>query len=241
MTARAQSGNARDRLLLAAGELLNKSGDRNVSTRAVCELAGVRAPTLYHHFGSKQGLIDAVINHGFTQYVRPQHAPEDSEDPAEDLRQGWDRHVRFGLEHPAFYALLYGQVDPGKPCTITAPAHAMLRDLLTVAARQGLLKVPAEDAAEQILAANIGVTLSLITQPEGERDMGLSDRVREAALAGVLEGGTERSARQAPAAGGTRAGAALTLRALVDADPRGLTGGEHALLRELLDRLAASG
>ncbi|NLU76456.1 TetR/AcrR family transcriptional regulator [Streptomyces sp. HNM0575] len=239
MTARSQSGDARDRLLLAAGELLNKSGDRNVSTRAVCELAGVRAPTLYHHFGSKQGLIDAVINHGFTQYVRPPHAPHESGDPAEDLRQGWDRHVRFGLEHPAFYALLYGQVDAGKPCTITAPAHAMLRELLTAAARQGLLRVPAEDAAEQILAANIGVTLSLITQPEDERDMGLSDRVREAALAGVLTDGAERDAAHESA--GTRAGAALTLRALVDADPRGLTSGEHALLQELLERLAVSG
>ncbi|MEV6711205.1 TetR/AcrR family transcriptional regulator [Lentzea sp. NPDC051208] len=214
--------NARDRLLLAAAEMLDGGG--TVSTRAVCERAGVQAPTLYHHFGSKQGLIDAVLNHGFTQYT----AVESSGDPLGDLREGWDRHVRFGLEHPSFYGLLYGRAEPGKPCAVTAPAHAALRDRFTEAATRGLLKVPADDAAEQVLAANVGVTLTLISQPEP--DFALSERVREAALAGVL-----RTATESPAG---RANAALTLRALVADDPGDLTPGERALLGELLDRLA---
>ncbi|SDH58695.1 transcriptional regulator, TetR family [Pseudonocardia oroxyli] len=215
--------NARDRLLLAAAELLESGG--TVSTRAVCERAGVQAPTLYHHFGSKQGLIDAVANHGFTQYT----AMESSGDPLDDLREGWDRHVRFGLEHPAFYALLYGRAEPGRPCAVTAPAHAALRERFSEAAVKGLLKVPAEDAAEQVLAANVGVTLTLITQPEP--DLALSDRVREAALAGTLD----LTAAEAPT---TRASAALRLRAMLDDDAGDLTRGEHALLTELLDRLA---
>ena len=215
--------NARDRLLLAAAELLEAGSA--VSTRAVCDRAGVQAPTLYHHFGSKQGLIDAVANHGFTQYI----AIESSGNPLDDLREGWDRHVQFGLEHPSFYGLLYGRVEPGKPCAVTAPAHAALRDRLTAAAAQGLLKVPADDAAEQVLAANVGITLTLISQPEP--DFGLSRRVREAALAGVLH-------TPSTDASTTRASAALTLRALVDKDPGDLTPGERALLGELLDRLA---
>ncbi|MEU3641859.1 TetR/AcrR family transcriptional regulator [Lentzea sp. NPDC034063] len=213
--------NARDRLLLAAAELLEGGG--TLSTRAVCERAGVQAPTLYHHFGSKQGLIDAVLNHGFTQYT----AVESSGDPLDDLREGWDRHVRFGLEHPSFYGLLYGRAEPGKPCAVTAPAHAALRDRFTEAATIGLLKVPADDAAEQVLAANVGVTLTLISQPEP--DFALSERVREAALAGVLGTATTDA---------TRASTALTLRALVADDPADLTPGERALLGELLDRLA---
>ncbi|MET0954730.1 MAG: TetR/AcrR family transcriptional regulator [Cryobacterium sp.] len=215
--------NARDRLLLAAAELLESGAA--VSTRAVCERAGVQAPTLYHHFGSKQGLIDAVANHGFTQYT----AVENSGDPLHDLREGWNRHVRFGLEHPSFYGLLYGRAEPGKPCAVTAPAHGALRERFTAAAAQGKLKVPAEDAAEQLFAANIGTTLTLISQPEP--DFGLSERVREAALAGVLHTPTAES----PA---TRASSALTLRALVDNDPGDLTPGERGLLGELLDRLA---
>ncbi|HUQ55137.1 TetR/AcrR family transcriptional regulator [Lentzea sp.] len=215
--------NARDRLLLAAAELLENGG--TVSTRAVCDRAGVQAPTLYHHFGSKQGLIDAVLNHGFTQYM----AVESSGDPLGDLRAGWDQHVRFGLEHPSFYGLLYGRAEPGKPCAVTAPAHAALRERFTEAARKGLLKAPADDAAEQVLAANVGVTLTLISQPEP--DFGLSERVRESALAGVLH-------VPAAEAAASRKSSALTLRALVDEDPGDLTPGERALLGELLDRLA---
>ena len=103
----------RIRILEAASELLACSADADISTRAVCEAAGVTAPTLYHHFGSKQGLIDTVTSHGFSQYVSPAGSPEASPDPIQDLRDGWDRHVLFGLEHPTFYALLYGRVEPG--------------------------------------------------------------------------------------------------------------------------------
>src|SRR6202049_110098 len=180
------TGETRDRLLLAAAELMHQSGEPTVSTRAVCERAGVEAPTLYHHFGSKQGLIDAVVQHGFNQYVQPEPDQDGALDPIDAIRRGWDRHVRFGLENPRFYALLYGNVERGRPCAITSPALARLTDLLTVAAKAGQLRVAPAEAAAQLLAANVGVTLSLIAQPEDATDLSLSDRVREAALAGVL-------------------------------------------------------
>lgn len=218
----------RDRLLLAAAGLLDESGGRDVSTRAVCERAGVSAPTLYHHFGSKQGLVDAVVNYGFAQYVA---GAADSGDPVADLRGGWDAHVRYGLDNPSFYVLLHGRIRVGVPCAVTGPATAALSRLLDAAAGRGLLRVPVADAAAQILAANVGVTLSLIGRPAAERDLGLSVRAREAALAAVLTTG-------AAAPGGvSRAGAAVTLRAALAADPAGLTPGEATLLGELLDRL----
>ncbi len=228
------AGETRDRLLLAAAQLMHESGDPTVSTRAVCERAGVEAPTLYHHFGSKQGLIDAVIQHGFNQFVQPEPAQDSALDPIDAIRNGWDRHVRYGLEHPGFYALLYGNVERGRPCAITSPALARLTDLLTVAAKAGRLRVAPADAAAQLLAANVGVTLSLIAQPDDATDLSLSDHVREAALAGVLVAGQ--------VAGGTspnevRASAALALTATLD-DGDLLTAGERALLRELLDRLS---
>src|SRR3977135_3563489 len=92
---------------------------------------------------------------------------------------------------------------------------------------------PAEWVA-QLLAANVGVTLSLIAQPADATDLSLSDRVREVALAGVLAA--------SHTAGGTspnevRVSAAVALTATLDDSDR-LTVGEQALLRELLDRLS---
>jgi AcrR family transcriptional regulator len=197
----------------------------------------VKAPTLYHHFGSRQGLIDAVINHGFTQYVAVDPVPGESHDPVEDIRRGWDRHVQFGLDHPSFYALLYGEVQPGRPCAIAAPAQAMLVERLVQAARRGLLRVPPPDAAAQILAANVGVTLTMIIQPEGDRDPRLSTQVREAILAAVIAPAADSAE---PAHPGTpyRATAAIALKAALDQDASGLSAGEAMLLRELLDRIS---
>jgi AcrR family transcriptional regulator len=231
------SPNTRDRLLLAAAELLHESGGRSASTRAICERAGVQAPTLYHHFGSKQGLIDAVIQHGFNQYVDPARSTGEPMDPVDSIRQGWDRHVQFGLDHPSFYALLYGNVERGRPCAITSPALSRLTELLRAAARRGQLRVPPEAAAAHLLAANVGVTLGLIAQPEEHTDLSLSYQAREAALAAICAEPTDEPSAAARSVGSGRAAAAIALAATLD-DETDLSAGETALLRELLLRLA---
>ena len=58
----ARETSARDRLLLAAAELMDAAQGAEVSTRAICERAGVHAPTLYHHFANKQSLLAAVAD-----------------------------------------------------------------------------------------------------------------------------------------------------------------------------------
>lgn len=228
----ADDQNARDRLLHAAAAMMDASGERALSTRAVCERAGVSAPTLYHHFGSKQGLIDAVIDHGFSQYVDTTTPVDQLGDPLDAVRAGWDGHVAFGLEHPRFYTLLYGHLEPGVPCAITTPATERLTTLLQAVARTGRLTVEPRDAARQLHAANVGVTLTLIGQPPGEVDLALSARVREAAIAGVTAAG-ERPGRDVAAA------ATLLRAALEDDSP--LTAGETLLMHELLARVEATG
>ena len=170
---------ARDRLLLAATQLLDEARGGPVSTREITERAGVRAPTLYHHFGSKQALLDAVVSHGFTEFLRSRSAGSNSSDPLEDIRAGWDSHVAFGLEYPGAYAHIYGNVKPGVPCGVTEDVRAHLLEALQPAAIQGRLRVSAAEAATRILAACSGVTLTLIQQPATERDLGLSERMRE--------------------------------------------------------------
>jgi AcrR family transcriptional regulator len=228
----------RDRLLLAAAQLLHESEGGRVSTRAICERAGVQAPTLYHHFGSKQGLLEAVINYGFSQYVRATGEEAGGDDPIGAVGNGWDRHVRFGLEHPSFYVLLYGRIQPGTPCTLTGSAEAMLLELLTLAARRGLLRVPPADAAAQIAAANVGVTLSLIAQPEDERDLQLSSHVRDAVLAAIVAPAGPGRGSSDPSTPPSIASLAVALTAALDDGDAVLSATEVALLREWLGRLA---
>lgn len=59
----------RERILQVAADLVARSPDGDVSTRAVCEAAGVGAPALYRHFGDKEGLLSAVVDQGFDRYL----------------------------------------------------------------------------------------------------------------------------------------------------------------------------
>src|ERR1700757_661563 len=183
------ASSARDRLLLAGAHLLDRAAGEDISTRAICELAGVQAPTLYHHFDGKQGLLDAVVSHGFRQFLKVRGSLGAGPDDALGvIREGWDRHVLFGLEHPTFYAHVYGHVRPGVPCGVISEVEAMLLDALEPAAGRGQLAVRPEAAAKEILAASTGVILTLIQQPPEERDLALSHRVRDAILASVMPG-----------------------------------------------------
>ncbi|MCX2934980.1 TetR/AcrR family transcriptional regulator [Mycobacterium sp. CVI_P3] len=226
--------NTRDRLLRAAAELLDAAPGEPVSTRAICARAGVGAPTLYHHFGSKQGLLDAVVEYGLGQYS----TGGTDGDVIADLREGWDNHVRYGLDHPAFYVLLYGRIAPGRPCKVTAVAEARLRVLVDRLDRDGLLSVPVDEAVQQIVAANVGITLQLIAQPAGAADLTLSTALRENVLGGVIA--TAALGRTA-GTGGEVGDVAAWLAELLGAGGAGaseLSAGERTLLGEWLARMA---
>jgi AcrR family transcriptional regulator len=230
------AGNARDRLLNAAAQLLDEAKGKPVSTRAVCDLAGVQAPTLYHHFGSKQGLFDAVVEYGFGQYIRGTNRRGD--DPVDDLRHGWDDHVRYGLDNPSFYVLLYGRIAPGEPCAVTSVAEAKLLELLTEIARQGRLRVTPAVAAGQFVAANVGMTLHLIAQPEGRADLALSRELRDNVIAGLIRPApavTSEASREV-----VENAQALADALDADAGRSGLSAGELLLMREWLDKLVAA-
>src|SRR4029079_1372023 len=182
--------------------------------------AGVQAPTLYHHFGSKRGLEDAVVTHGFKRFLAEREAAEQPSHPIDDIREGWDLHVRYGLENPSFYGLIYGRAVPGKPCGVGAEVEALSLRALEPAARAGRLRVPAERAAREILAASTGVVLTLITSGEDES---LSREGREGVLGRIVP------------APGPLAEAAEALDAALGQSE--LSAAETALMREWLGRL----
>ena len=224
---------ARDRLLLAATQLLDEAKGAPVSTRQITERAGVQAPTLYHHFGNKQALLDAVVSHGFKRFLEERGVGEGTSDPIDAIREGWDSHVAFGLEFPSAYAHIYGNVKAGVPCGVTEDVRAHLLAALQPAADEGRLRVPAAEAAAQILAASSGITLALIQQPAEERDLGLSARMRETVLAAIAE-----SAPPVPIEKSELNKALNTIERALDDDHTALSRGERALMRELVERLA---
>src|SRR5690348_5363666 len=87
------------RIVLAAAGLLEEGGLEAVSTRAVAARAGVPPPTIFRTFGDKDGLLEAVGEHGFRTYLEAKTRLPETEDPVEQLRMAWDLQIRFGLTH----------------------------------------------------------------------------------------------------------------------------------------------
>ena len=55
------SDDTRQRILLAAARVFGEKGYARATTRALAEAAGVNEVTLFRHFGSKQGLLSAIV------------------------------------------------------------------------------------------------------------------------------------------------------------------------------------
>lgn len=53
----------RERIILAARDVIGRKGKRGATTREIADLAGVNEATLFRHFGNKESLIVAVAKH----------------------------------------------------------------------------------------------------------------------------------------------------------------------------------
>lgn len=60
----------RTRLLESAVHIFERKGYSAASVREVAEMAGVTKPTLYYHFGSKEGLLVAILEEAIREFNR---------------------------------------------------------------------------------------------------------------------------------------------------------------------------
>ncbi|MGW5425478.1 TetR/AcrR family transcriptional regulator [Streptomyces sp. NPDC003943] len=235
----------RQRIVLAAAELLEEGGLDAVSTRAVATRAGVPTPSIFRLFGDKDGLLDEVAEHGFERYLEAKAGLLTHDDPVRVLSDSWDLHIRFGLEHPAYYSLVYGQVRPGHLPRAGRRAAAGLRHMITQVAAAGRLRMSIERATQVMHCAGVGTVVTLTGFPEDARDMRTSDIAREMVMNTLTLPPEEASVGglDAPGVSGA-AGAAVAssamalLAALGQDDTVALSPGERALLGEWLSRLA---
>jgi AcrR family transcriptional regulator len=224
---------AREKILEAAAKLLAEAPAADVSTRAVCEAAGVGAPMLYRLFGDKAGLLAAVVDRGFEQYLASKRAARPGEDPVADLKNGWDNHMRFALEHPNHYRLMYSP-ELTVPPAAAREAHDLLHAILERCATAGRLSVPPALATQMIMSANVGAALSMLTRAEQYPDPGFSARLRDAVIDSLTRAAEPAGQDGVPVA-------AATLAARLRAEPpKTFTSAESGLLGQWLDTLAES-
>lgn len=222
----------RQQILDATAGLLERTGAEEVSIRDVCQAAAITAPTVYHHFGDKKALLEAVAEEGFRRYLNAKHSRKPTADPLADLHRGWADHVGFGLDHPAFYRLMYATAN-AEERPAAREGHRILVGILDRLAEAGRLRLPPEQAATTIHAGAVGTILSLLSTPSGPRTAGLADRMRDAVFGAVLHQDEPTDDKAAAAELARALLATLSVRRTVE-----LTKGERGILLELLHKLA---
>jgi AcrR family transcriptional regulator len=217
----------RERLLEAARSLLAEHPEREPSTRELYEAAGVGPPTLYHHFGTKDGLLEAVVDEAFSAYLERKRAVPRTGDFLVDFAAGWDMHVSFGVANPLLYTLMYGR-GAGHRSRAAQTAETELRRGLAPLAEAGLLRIGVDEAMAVTTAMAIGCVTQLINS--GGSAAGPVARTMRAALMTELTG-------QPPGPADADQAARLLLARLGSVS--GLfTAAEEALLRQWLHALA---
>lgn len=175
-------------LVAAALKLIEQEGEAHFSTRAVCDIAKVKAPTLYHHFGSADGLLNAAIAEAFEQFLVSKQSAIQSPDPVEALIQGWDNYVGFAAARPRLYAAMMARFLSGADLPAAREGQAMLRHRIAQIEAAGRLAV-ASEAAAQVIWASVNsaamLFLSGALQPDiamGTPDAATVESLRDCAI-----------------------------------------------------------
>ena len=97
-------GNLRPALLRAAGRMLEKEGVTSLSLRDAARRAGVSHNAPYRHFADREALLAELAAEGFEmlgEAMRDQTGKEMGE-----------AYVRFALDHPQRFRLMFGGALP---------------------------------------------------------------------------------------------------------------------------------
>ena len=98
----------RDEIIAAADQLLVETASEDaVSIRAVADAVGVTPPSIYRHFPDKESLLVAVCLHSFDSFTEVMRESRNRDDPLAGLRALARAYVRYGLEHPEHYRIMF--------------------------------------------------------------------------------------------------------------------------------------
>ena len=133
-------GNLREACLQAARELLEESGDSDLSLRAVARRAGVSATAPYRHFADREALLYGVAAVGYRDLAGELAAAQPSPSTPADLADIGVAYVRFALDHPALFRVMFAEpCDPTSPERVAATTaineylHTIIRQALPTA------------------------------------------------------------------------------------------------------------
>ena len=142
----AQQATSAERILSTALDLFAIKGYDATAVREICEAAGITKPTLYHFFGSKDGVLQALVNTGFRQYRAIVNAALDTPGSFEERVKVLARSVfQSASSKPLFWRFIHSVIwaPPGTALPQTESCTQFydgLVDVLAAAAEKAVAR-----------------------------------------------------------------------------------------------------
>jgi AcrR family transcriptional regulator len=184
----AQRAQVRRAVLDATEALLLEAGEEHFSIRRLVERCGYSAPTIYHHFGDKKGLIDTLLDERFERLARQMKRVPRGGDPVAYLRAMALAFVRFGLRNPTHHRLLFApRAQQHAPPHSALEVQEMLEQAWLQLWEDGRLQAGDAGAAGQAMFCLVyGLSSRRIARPEHDwSKTGIEDAI-DALLRGLV-------------------------------------------------------
>ncbi len=175
----------------AAWGLARENGIQLVSLRDLARAVGMRQPSLYAYFDSKNALYDAMFADGNRQLLEVLSAIDEQADARATLKAHLGAFADFATADPARNSLLFRRVLPGfEPSPESyAVAQEALRRLVEVMNAAGVTEPGDIDCLVAMTAGLIEAQLS--NDPGGDRWLKHLDRMTDL----LIDDATERNHR----------------------------------------------
>jgi len=175
------------RAILDASEaLLLERGLEGFSVRKLVERCGYSAPTIYHHFRDKEGLIDALLEQRLEVLTDELVRVPLVEDPVQNLRALTRAFAKFGLQHPTHYQLLMQVRGEGDRQIESAErARHLMETPIAQIAQRHWIELGDTDALSQAIWTMVHGIVSLrALRP----DVDWKDELLEQSIEGLIRG-----------------------------------------------------
>ncbi len=208
LTVSSHDDGLRGRLLASALDFLQRAGPEGLSLREIARSCGVSQTAPYHYFPSKEALLAAVAEEGFRRLSRcllPVVTRGGS--AAERLTAGARAYVRFALDNPAHYRVMFGPrvADPRDHAGLRVASESTY-ELFRSAVAEGTRELGSQALGETFALTSWsmlhGVASLMIEQRMGMT--GLAPRAADELVASMCDVLTAAAVQLARAAAGDR-------------------------------------
>jgi AcrR family transcriptional regulator len=107
-----QKEDLRQQILDAALKVFVEEGLEHLSIRRIADIIEYSPTTIYLYFKDKNHLLFELCELGFRQMAELNSNLQSIQNPLQRLHQMGENYIRFGMEHTAYYDLMFNQAAP---------------------------------------------------------------------------------------------------------------------------------